>query len=696
MNFEITNSIYAALVGIFAAVMGIAYPLMLQSIEKIDTRYGSTRLAKCLEEDNRFKRFNSSLRWSIFFAFVSGFALYFFDDSRCVKIVIMVVYSIVTLWLVINTIALYGLFMNFFYPKDFLKYLKMDKEPRLFEILDLTCYAADRENVELYNKGITYIGDYIVKKNLAHGTASYERKVIEEILKRTSRNDAPRFLRIDTSGIFLYFSCMPLDYRMMWKTLRQHIDYENYDWLLNYWEIADQHYRTIVNNEYYMDKEDAEYPSHFAENDITEFKEFHIALCALVLHHRKIDWLHQMVHFTNVAPARYDLSLCTFRGIFRWLRHFNSLLHQADPQKTLEYKYPFILHSGVNAENVTYHHIVGYLAYSMLHLNDFNYNVRLVEPSELPSPCYTDNKEGKIIPINKRFINLAETLKEYVIDINKVIGHPSDVEQQVIYIIENFIDKCKSVICDTINTKKWSDEKEKHIRERLAAEFKKQAHNLILPIDSNLTDAEEQECFSQCEAKISFSDIFEGDYSYSINLETVLVSCLIKNIQLNYNQLFLLNSTEAKFWIQYADVDKVLRRLELSNHHVIIGMGIDLEGRYASKISATVKDVIAHRSEIIILKKSSLPYVLFCNSDTNIAGLEPISGNDGYLYSNMEELKNSNSTENLNRLFLRVSVKYKLCKPASKLYYIRIKIIQDDRINICDIDKITNADSYLR
>ena len=153
MEFDFIDSTYTALLGLFAAILGIGYPLIIQEMEEIDKRYNSTRLTSCFEKDGRFKRFNVAILVSVFAAFVSGFALHLLNRTTYVQISLLAILSIVILWLVINTIGLYKLFMIFFYPQNLLEYLKKNQQPKLFEILDLTCYAAEKENVELYNKG---------------------------------------------------------------------------------------------------------------------------------------------------------------------------------------------------------------------------------------------------------------------------------------------------------------------------------------------------------------------------------------------------------------------------------------------------------------------------------------------------------------------------------------------------------------
>ena len=45
-EFEFSNNAINVLNSIFSAVMGIAYPLIIQAIERLDEKYDSPRIAK--------------------------------------------------------------------------------------------------------------------------------------------------------------------------------------------------------------------------------------------------------------------------------------------------------------------------------------------------------------------------------------------------------------------------------------------------------------------------------------------------------------------------------------------------------------------------------------------------------------------------------------------------------------------------
>ena len=55
MDFSFSNSTYAALLALFAAIFGVGYPLIIQAIGEIDKKYDSTLLLKCFEDEPKFK-----------------------------------------------------------------------------------------------------------------------------------------------------------------------------------------------------------------------------------------------------------------------------------------------------------------------------------------------------------------------------------------------------------------------------------------------------------------------------------------------------------------------------------------------------------------------------------------------------------------------------------------------------------------
>lgn len=100
MEFSFSNSTYTTLLALFAAILGVGYPLIIQAIGEIDKKYGSTLLMKCFEGEKIYKCFNKYLLISVFCAVPAPFILSFCNDLPYLQICILAVISIVILLLI--------------------------------------------------------------------------------------------------------------------------------------------------------------------------------------------------------------------------------------------------------------------------------------------------------------------------------------------------------------------------------------------------------------------------------------------------------------------------------------------------------------------------------------------------------------------------------------------------------------------
>lgn len=53
--FDFSNNALSLIFSIFSLIVGMAYPLLLQAIQRIDEQYRSSRIAKMLRAEPQFK-----------------------------------------------------------------------------------------------------------------------------------------------------------------------------------------------------------------------------------------------------------------------------------------------------------------------------------------------------------------------------------------------------------------------------------------------------------------------------------------------------------------------------------------------------------------------------------------------------------------------------------------------------------------
>lgn len=121
--FEFSNNALSLMLAVFSVIVGMAYPLLLQAIQKIDEQYGSPRITKMLTSEPLFKRFQWLIVISIAFAFGSIFVLQIIDGCYWLVIGWVLIHAFVSLSLLISTISLVRLILIYYHADDLLEHI---------------------------------------------------------------------------------------------------------------------------------------------------------------------------------------------------------------------------------------------------------------------------------------------------------------------------------------------------------------------------------------------------------------------------------------------------------------------------------------------------------------------------------------------------------------------------------------------
>ena len=118
--FEFSNNAISLLLSVFSVIVGMTYPLLLQSIQRIDELYTSLRITKMLKEEKVFRLFQWLVTISIAFAFISIFILQLLDDCPTLTIVWVTIHILLTWLLLVTTILLVYTIMTYYNPDELL------------------------------------------------------------------------------------------------------------------------------------------------------------------------------------------------------------------------------------------------------------------------------------------------------------------------------------------------------------------------------------------------------------------------------------------------------------------------------------------------------------------------------------------------------------------------------------------------
>lgn len=121
--FEFSNNALSFAFSVFSVIVGMAYPLLLQAIQRIQEQYGSARITKMFARESKFKYFQWLVAISITLAFASLFVLQILDGDDVLVIAWVTVQALVSLFLLVSTISLFYLMLTYYHADDLLDYI---------------------------------------------------------------------------------------------------------------------------------------------------------------------------------------------------------------------------------------------------------------------------------------------------------------------------------------------------------------------------------------------------------------------------------------------------------------------------------------------------------------------------------------------------------------------------------------------
>lgn len=345
--FDFVNYTYSGVLSLLSALFGLSYPLILSCIEKIDTKYHSTKLSARFREEMVFKVFKFLLVLNLVFAILLPFLMDGSHHSRyliaiqCVAAVIMIYYA----FRLFNRVMDYydaGRLQDLILA-DYHKAITISKgnlEAKYFvQWSDLTAVllaSADEKLVQsVYDEWYSYVER---KNSQCKGNPLKMDDYFYEAVTRINENlcKGERKPISVNNGNSLLTSLIVQDsivtdetYRYLWKNLRLQLFYDREEWIMAYWKTASQKYCYFMHDitTFEIDNSTGE---HYTDEQVEErnsqrnqFAEFHIMLCAMLLQHGKYNLLEQILFYTFSQPPSYPLVPSSLSAILKMFVSLN-------------------------------------------------------------------------------------------------------------------------------------------------------------------------------------------------------------------------------------------------------------------------------------------------------------------------------------------------------------------------------------
>lgn len=409
MNFDFLYHSYTFTITIFAAVFGMAYPLTLQAIERIDQKYSSSVLSTDLRNRWQFKL----LYWLIICCTATLPILAYILEavvSIQQKYIIVSIATLLIIVLMLDMVLLIRRILVFYSPVELLGYLEgKDDVSNSNALLDLARYAEKTDDYILYTSSLSSVYKYIIEEQ----KEASDRQIVEYseqvngILAKIAKKvgDTSR-----TDDRYNYVGIVPIifsnnvegkisadTFLRMWEMVNRASKAGNTGWFRDYWTYADQYYRFAIYN----------ISSESEKNNMKEFYHYQVMIGGLLVYFKQFEWLRHIMHFTQELPAHFALVPGTLSKIFDEVKYLDQLLSKPF---VVYQKYQFYgLERGARMDDAIVGFAYQYLSLLIIRLWSYpDYNYNYADPFELP------DADDESIEANDDMVVCIEQIKRNV------------------------------------------------------------------------------------------------------------------------------------------------------------------------------------------------------------------------------------------------------------------------------------------
>ena len=698
MTFNILDTSFSGFFSLASGMLGMAYPLIVQCIQRIDEKYLSDNLTLRFRREPLFDMFNTlliiSLLMAVFYVFFLAFPV-----AQLLLIIIVGSQALMTVALIVAMVLLVKLILVYYTPSQLsARIIRHFTIRDLSDLLDVAIYAAKNEDERLFEKCHERIRKLIldIQKD-AEGSS--EEPIVEypqefwdayrRIVKLSCDDSNPTYFYHNNSiSAYLYnqFSKTLISeqtYFRQWIALNQIADSKNLSWFMQYWTNAVSYVKTFSYQK--------------SDNYIKTFMRHHIIIGAMLVYKKKYEWLNEMMSYTYSKPEDYPLIPSTFFHIFSFAKELRIMLEERFAFLGSRYTFKGMT-SSVNDDNIVYGNAIEYMALLIIRLWSVNdYNITYSYPMALPpvAPESIDDNELNINISNFLRRKVRLWYKDRLIGKVRLAFIPKMAD--VLALLDSYIHACEEQNLAIKQMKKPNTERLKLFRRQLIDQSRKP---LRLPSNFEKRNHDQHETHLLSQKNRMEDELFTigRNISYT-NYPDVLIDSL--HIQANgfYNLFFVNHQPSAEYRIQYKDIFQAIRCLNVkADEYVVLSLGVYLgnfeaiygkvngleygEEEYKYK-GLKIIPINSQIEGIIILKKTALPYVKMVEY-SGLGNKLPLIDEESMLYSNIDEMYTDPTKENILVVCKYMNIYYN----EESFNYIRFNVTYNMSLGELDLANI--------
>lgn len=414
------------------AILGMAYPISLQVVTRLDEKYSSVNILDLFEKELWGRWFIRMLYGSLLYVVFhiiwkvnfkancpENTICYFWPDY------ILIVVSVLLVALFLLYTKRIFVYYSPYRLVEYLKKQKNDDDFRYFKSLADIFYLAIRIQDDTLSQTIhAYFYDRFRdirnsagKQEVVYPVVFYQ--MVYNALIAAGELDSRKLknigLNIASGRYFLgqheYTHISQATFDWLWNNLRFISEIKNDDFAFEYWHNAHQFFSSAI--PYIPEKRDKnDFLTVLNQEEVDQrakekekFYEFQFALGGMLLYAERYKLLNRIFRHTMSIPPRYELLPSTMTTVFSLFIRFVDQDHQMFP-----YKYHFYGMEGISGEGQSQNGICKYIALTLLRQYTVTSYYYGFDPIALP---YLPSSRSE----KKSWLNCMEYLKSCIRDI---------------------------------------------------------------------------------------------------------------------------------------------------------------------------------------------------------------------------------------------------------------------------------------
>ncbi|WP_456098170.1 hypothetical protein [Prevotella histicola] len=699
MKFDVLYHTYTLTITVFAAVFGMAYPLILQAIERIDQKYTSSVLSTDLRKRWQFKAFNFLIIVCIACVGILAYVLECVDNEWWKYGVVSAAVFLILL-LMIDVVLLVQQIIDYYSPKDLLGLLKNNAKTRDADaLLDLAKFAAKTDDFMLHVNSLSEIASLFYEeqqkapkdKPVEYSPELYDilSKVAKRVGDPTLFDDRYNYIGI-LATVYNHRSEGGLSSNTLqktWEMVNRSAKTGNTGWFRDYWTYADQYYRFYKLNR----------RTPLSDNNLKEFYRYHVMMGGLLIYFKRYDWLTHIMRFSQSQPEKFELIPGTLGRIFEMVW----LVDELNEKPFGLYKnYQYLgLEEGAKIDEVIAGYTYQYLALLIIRLWTYNdYNINYSDPFILPAA------DEEFVENNERMINRIEWMKKNVEHWynNGLVTEFGLSNVPDVNVVKSKLDEYIVILKQKIIEIDSRDEVDEHKAKVIRDEMIVHNTNSYCPIPMKEDDEVLDETqFNTTSTPIIVKNRIEKPYITKGSKKELgnFGGSLVH--ELNFRMLneylraaFSMMPCSISYSINQKDLLEVIDRLELPEDYVIVEIGNALElYEFRDKITVEGNNRMYNGHEILslgmagfynclwILRGSEVPFMEIVETAFTGGSYTEIDANN-HLYSNIDNIKPPYDVQLVQTI--------KVYAPKDYGNTCLLKVMCDYSGNKYELDKVTN------